>query len=137
MTKINDTTTFPITSPAQADFVIGTDVSNTTNSAGGETVSFKIGSIGLASDLQSWQNVKSSRSVGTSYQNTTSAPIYVNINYISSSNTGAQISSDNSTWLELANVGNARHIIVSFAVPIGYYYRVISGATIYEWSELR
>lgn len=45
MARINDTTTFPITEPGFGDFVIGTDVSNTTNSAGGESVSFSIGAI--------------------------------------------------------------------------------------------
>lgn len=45
MAKINDTTTFPITAPAVDDFMPGTDVSDTGNSADGETVSFKIGDI--------------------------------------------------------------------------------------------
>jgi hypothetical protein len=45
MVKINDTTAFPNTTPADDDHVIGTDISNTTNSADGETVTFTIGSI--------------------------------------------------------------------------------------------
>ena len=40
--KINDTTTFPITAPALDDIVLGTDVSDTGNSADGETVNFKM-----------------------------------------------------------------------------------------------
>lgn len=40
MVKINDTTTFPNTTPALTDHVPGTDVSNTTNDANGETVTF-------------------------------------------------------------------------------------------------
>lgn len=41
MAKINDTTTFPNTIPALTDFVIGTDVSDTGNSADGEVVTFR------------------------------------------------------------------------------------------------
>lgn len=40
MPKINDTTTYPNTTPALADHVPGTDVSNTGNDAAGETVTF-------------------------------------------------------------------------------------------------
>jgi hypothetical protein len=46
MTRINDTTAFPITAPAPDDLLIGTDVSDTSNNAGGETVNFTIGSLG-------------------------------------------------------------------------------------------
>jgi hypothetical protein len=40
MVKVNDTTTFPITTPALDDLLFGTDVSNTSASADGETVNF-------------------------------------------------------------------------------------------------
>lgn len=42
MARINNTTTFPNTAPGLGDHVIGTDVSNTSNSADGETVTFKL-----------------------------------------------------------------------------------------------
>lgn len=45
MVKINDTTTFPLTAPASGDFVIGTDISDTGNSADGEVVNFTLQSI--------------------------------------------------------------------------------------------
>jgi len=45
MAKINDTSIFPITTPAGDDIILGTDVSDTTNSADGETVNFTINSI--------------------------------------------------------------------------------------------
>jgi len=45
MAKINDTTTFPNTTPALDDFVIGTDVSDTGNSADGEVVTFTLDAI--------------------------------------------------------------------------------------------
>lgn len=40
MAKINDTTTYPNTTPALTDHVIGTDVSDTGNDANGEVVTF-------------------------------------------------------------------------------------------------
>lgn len=54
MARINNTTTFPITAPASDDLVIGTDVSNTTNSADGETVNFTIGSIADLAFITGW-----------------------------------------------------------------------------------
>lgn len=51
MVKINDTTAFPNTVPSVEDHVIGTDISNTTNSADGETVTFTIGSISGSTKL--------------------------------------------------------------------------------------
>lgn len=45
MAKINDPTTYPATTPAASDRLIGTDVSNTTNDANGETVSFTVDSL--------------------------------------------------------------------------------------------
>lgn len=45
MVKINDTTTFPNTTPSLTDHVPGTDVSNTSNSADGEVVTFLLGDI--------------------------------------------------------------------------------------------
>lgn len=46
MARINDTTTFPNqTSPALDDHVIGTDVSDVSTSADGQTVTFRLGDI--------------------------------------------------------------------------------------------
>lgn len=45
MAKITDTTTYPNTTPAMDDHVIGTDVSDTGNSADGEVVTFKLSDI--------------------------------------------------------------------------------------------
>ena len=45
MAKINNTTNYPNTPPALTDHVIGTDVSDTGNSADGETVTFKLDEI--------------------------------------------------------------------------------------------
>lgn len=45
MAKINDTTTYPNTTPALTDHVPGTDVSNVANDANGETVTFTLQAI--------------------------------------------------------------------------------------------
>lgn len=54
MARINDTTTYPITTPVSDDIVIGTDISNTTNSANGETVNFTAGSIADLAFTSAW-----------------------------------------------------------------------------------
>lgn len=55
MVRINDTTTYPNTTPALADHVIGTDVSDTTNSTDGEVVTFTIDSIlDAAPRIKAW-----------------------------------------------------------------------------------
>lgn len=46
--KINDTTNYPAVTPAATDRVLGIDVSNTTNDANGEVVTFTINSIPLS-----------------------------------------------------------------------------------------
>jgi hypothetical protein len=46
--KINDTGEFPNTTPAAADFVLGVDVSNTSNDANGEVVTFLFSAIPLS-----------------------------------------------------------------------------------------
>lgn len=43
--KINRTDIYPLTTPADDDFVLGTDVSNTTNDPNGETVNFSIAAL--------------------------------------------------------------------------------------------
>lgn len=45
MGRINDTVTYPNTTPALTDHVIGTDVSNTATSGDGEVVTFLLGDI--------------------------------------------------------------------------------------------
>lgn len=40
--KINDTTAYPVVTPANLDRLLGSDVSNTTNDANGETSSFRV-----------------------------------------------------------------------------------------------
>jgi len=45
MSKINDTTDYPVTVPAAGDMLIGTDVSDTSTDAGGETANFTVAAL--------------------------------------------------------------------------------------------
>ena len=85
---------------------------------------------------QVWQNVWGSRSVGTSYQNTSGQPIYVAIECTATaSGESLQASANNSTWINIgrgSNAGNYYGII-----PANNYYRLQGGANIQNWAELR
>lgn len=60
MAKINDTNTFPITTPARDDMLLGTDVSDVANDANGETVNFTVSGLSALFGLQSVQVFTSS-----------------------------------------------------------------------------
>lgn len=89
---------------------------------------------------QTYQDVKASRAVNTSYQNTTGKPIFVNI--VWSNGTGvqyAQVSTDNATWIDLAASVSA-NASAAFIVPDTHYYKVtqtVGSTTISKWAELR
>ena len=139
MTKINDTTTFPITTPADDDFVIGTDVSNTTNSVGGETVSFKVEDLRGVGSNQTWQDLTSSRSNNTNYTNTTGKPIMVNILTVGvGNNTASATATVDGTSFTLIydNSTSTARGTGSFVVPTGAVYKVNANFGISEWYEL-
>lgn len=86
---------------------------------------------------QTWQDVSGSRTVGTSYQNTTAKPIMVNLQPTSATVGEFQVSTDGTTWLRLAILVASGSDIRQGAwiVPPGYYYRVTAGTVL--WAELR
>ena len=85
---------------------------------------------------QSWTDVTSSRAVNTSYQNTTGKPIMVH--FAPNENTSFQVSSNGTTWITIFSVGVDRSESgTSIIIPNGHYYRVPSGGSIRNWSELR
>ena len=88
---------------------------------------------------QTWQNVAASRSIGTSYQNTTGKPIMVNIAYGTSATGFIQVSTDNSSWVTVSNTfTSGNHPAQSMIVPDNHYYRLSgSGVNIQSWAELR
>lgn len=84
---------------------------------------------------QTWQNVFSSRSSGTSYQNTTGKPIQVYVWFDGVSNY-FQVSADGVSWPVSFGNGDL-YYKGSVIVPNGHYYRVSGGGSIYGWNELR
>lgn len=87
---------------------------------------------------QTWQDVTGSRSVSTTYQNTTGRPIMV-IGLTSGSGVNRwQISSNGTTWLDAGYAtSSSDNREVSFLVPDGWRYRINGTATIATWLELR
>jgi hypothetical protein len=88
---------------------------------------------------QTWQDVLSSRSSGTVYQNTTGNPIMVfaSQNSVGGTSTiSAEVSADNVTFIEVS-YGSGRYGAdgVSFIVPNNHYYKVT--ASLRKWAELR
>lgn len=96
---------------------------------------------------QTWQDVKSSRALGTSYQNATGTVIAVAISAVPVSTGSAfQVSTDGVTWVAVgwsvydATSGGATNSVVSagpFVVPSGHYYRFNGTGALNAWSELR
>lgn len=85
---------------------------------------------------QTWQSV--TRSVATSYQNTTGKPIMVNIRTSGASGAGnLEVSPDNSTWIAVGVIISSSQDVRSAEaiVPVGHYYRLTAGAA--TWVELR
>lgn len=84
---------------------------------------------------QAWQTV--SRSVGSTYQNTTGKPIMVSATFDSDSDsTFFQTSPDNSAWTSIAS--RLRYYsTVSAIIPAGHYYRATGPASVLVWAELR
>lgn len=109
-----------------------------------QSVKAYVDNSGVGGD-QTWQDVLSSRSLGTSYQNTTGKPIMVNV----STSVGGgvddgarlEVSTNNSSWVTVANRGddNSRDVMGA-VIPNNHYYRVrqVSGSvTLHFWAELR
>ena len=89
---------------------------------------------------QTWQDVSGSRTVGTSYQNTTGKPIMVSICTNNVNTFNFQVSTNNSTWVNvgsLAGYGNIGDTKSSqIIVPDNHYYKA-TGGTLVFWAELR
>lgn len=85
---------------------------------------------------QAWVDVTGSRSINTAYLNDTGRPIMVNIAHSDSVAGRLQVSTDGSTWVDVALgriTGNAQQACA--VVPPGHHYRT-TGA-INHWAELR
>lgn len=94
----------------------------------------------LAGVGQTWQDVTSSRALGTSYQNTSGAPIWVAARTSGAGIDAWEVSEDGSAWVWVGLVtGNGADQSAFFRVPPGHYYRanVSASRTLSKWSELR
>lgn len=88
---------------------------------------------------QSWQNVKAARAFGTTYTNSTTAPIMVSVT--GQSNTGATVILATVNGVQLKgsqNRDSAYITYICFIVPVGHTYTVVNtGAILDTWNELR
>lgn len=85
---------------------------------------------------QAWQNVAGSRSVGTSYRNTTGRPIALSIRFDVGSGKFLQVAPDGSGWISIGQSGDNEALHVFGIVPPMHYYRLIGGG-FGLWAELR
>ena len=89
---------------------------------------------------QTWTDVRSSRTAGVSYQNTTGRSIMVVVSYTPTGKSGKsiQVSADNNTFVTLATLGfDASESATSFIVPDDHYYRTVGVLAERTWAELR
>lgn len=86
---------------------------------------------------QTWQDVRASRTAGTTYQNTTGKPIMVSLQMGSTTGRKFQVSSDGATWVDISRSSSASYVEGSAIVPNNHYYRIDGSITVNEWSELR
>ena len=114
-------------------------------------VKFSDDSIQLAAGLgynQTWQNVTGSRSIGTTYQNTTGQPILVTVCVTNNSSGDSmqyiQVSTDGANWVSTCvdpTASQENGHSMSSIVPNNSYYRVYregpNTAGLRLWSELR
>jgi len=88
---------------------------------------------------QTWQNVAGSRSLGTTYTNSTGKPIMVSVTTYSTYNPSTSITVGGvlvSFSEPNTNGGNNAYASAQAIVPNGATY-VVSGSTVYLWAELR
>ena len=83
---------------------------------------------------QTWQELRRSRSIGVSYQNTTGKPIQVSI----ATNDGEYyVSSDNVTYVFAGRSASGQTYNWNVIIPSGHYYKVTGAVSVFVWAELR
>jgi len=85
---------------------------------------------------QTWQDMTASRAATTSYQNTTGQPIQVILSNVATLR-WFQVSTDNSTWVNVCEAGGSYARQGAIIVPDDHYYRLNGSSTIGVWAELR
>lgn len=120
-----------VTASTQAEAEAGTDNATAmTPLRTAQAISVLSKAIGVG---QTWQVMTSSRASSTPYQNTTGRPILVSVTSNSASGESFQVSENGTAWLTVGRYG--REVTASFVIPAGWYYKSLSGFTI--WTELR
>lgn len=136
-TNATNATTAATVSTTVASGATGTTQSNGDNSTKMATTAY-VQNMGLGWG-QTWQDVTSSRSGGTTYTNSTGKPIMVNISIPSTGSAGNFTLTVGGVIVGIFNNANgSQQGTVSAIVPSGTTYLVtISGGAIYKWAELR
>jgi hypothetical protein len=116
--------------------------------AGSNTITMpaSTGTVALTSNVigvgQTWQNVTSSRTYGTTYTNSTGKPIVVNVSVYGNINNDNQLKVDGVIVCvyDGGSYANSITITLSAIVPAGSTYQVTASSgtpTITYWAELR
>lgn len=77
-----------------------------------------------------WASV--TRAMTTAYQNTTGHPLEIAVSWSGSAGE-LQVSTNGTTWLTIVSGPGP---FAGF-IPVGHYYRLLNGGTIYSWTERR
>ncbi len=118
----------------------GTVTASTGNtvSTSSHTHNLDVNSLPLLGVGQTWQNVTSDRSSGTTYVNNTVKPIQVIISVYSTANAESNILNVGGVTLLDGDLGTAGMVsIQSFVVPSGVSYSFTTTTQIKSWAELR
>lgn len=83
---------------------------------------------------QTWQDVFSNRTSGTTYQNTTGRPIMVSI-FATGNIPSVEVSSNGTDWITIQNSSSNAIATCTIIVPNTWRYR--STGTLTRWTELR
>lgn len=129
---VYDSVNLPRPAPGEMAAGIGTDPRALS------AVDVREGASALAIGVgQTWQDVLASRTLGTTYQNTTGRPIQVFI-YVGASANTIQVSTDGSTWVTVSHGVAGQHGAFTYAIiPEGNYYQAVGGSSLARWAELR
>jgi len=128
-----DPSSFPTVTPADDDFIVITDTSN--SNASSKSLASDVSSLKAIGEGQAWTDVTASRSAGTTYTNSTGKPIKINIHTTAATNSFLSLDIEGS--LVSRNSSDGRSTI-SEIIPDGDTYEItVSGATIQAWWELR
>lgn len=135
--KAAGTAAFTAATAAEIVAQIGsTAVTNATNATNATLATNTTNAVGYN---QTWQDVKASRTSGTTYTNSTGKPIVVNAwsNNGSPLSMTATVGSVTVASSSSDNSGTSQNCTVSFIVPSGATYAVTTTGTINGWVELR